>query len=186
MRRPPGSWTGLASLGNTVGMLGRVFDHQAPLTRPLEAVVAACSTTRRRWVQGDEHSPWVAEMSPSHGFSRISEKSRFSSKIKVVKSARIYSRLSRACVRAGKRLPDTLGMSHSRLTPRSALGRHSYTRNYAGRRLIRLQQPPGTHGSPRTKNALGFYILKKTKLYKRALCFGCLGAHTGRIFLFPF
>ena len=88
MRRPPGSWTGLASLGNTVGMLGHVFDHQAPLTRPLEAVVAACSTTRRRWVQGDEHSPWVAEMSPSHGFSRISEKSRFSSKIKVVKSAR--------------------------------------------------------------------------------------------------
>ena len=82
MRRPPGSWTGLASLGNTVGMLGRVFDHQAPLTRPLEAVVAACSTTRRRWVQGDEHSPWVAEMSPNHGFSRISEKSRFSSKNK--------------------------------------------------------------------------------------------------------
>mgnify|MGYP001073509446 CR=1 FL=1 len=72
--RPPASWTGLASLGNTVGMLGHVFDHQAPLTRPLEAVVAACSTTRRRWVQGDEHSPWVAEMSPNHGFSRISEK----------------------------------------------------------------------------------------------------------------
>ena len=82
MRRPPGSWTGLASLGNTVGMLEHVFAHQAPLTRPLEAVVAACSATKRRWVQGDEHSPWVAEMSPNHGFSRISEKSRFSSKNK--------------------------------------------------------------------------------------------------------
>ena len=31
MRRPPGSWTGLASLGNTVSMLVHVFDHQAPL-----------------------------------------------------------------------------------------------------------------------------------------------------------
>ena len=56
LRPPPASWTGLASLGNTVGMLGHVFDHQAPLTRPLEAVVVACSTSRRRWVQGDEHS----------------------------------------------------------------------------------------------------------------------------------
>ena len=31
---------------NAVGMLGHVFDHQAPLTRPLEAVVAACSTLK--------------------------------------------------------------------------------------------------------------------------------------------
>ena len=41
MRRPPGSWTGLASLGNTVGMLGHVFDHQAPLTCPSEAELGA-------------------------------------------------------------------------------------------------------------------------------------------------
>ena len=79
LRPPPASWPGLASLGNTVGMLGHVFDHQAPLTRPLEAVVVAWSTTRRRWVHGDEHSPWVAEMSPNHGFVEIHEITWFSS-----------------------------------------------------------------------------------------------------------
>ena len=64
--RPPGSWPRLASLGNTVGIIrdNIVFDHQAPLTRPLGAVATACSTLRRRWMQGDEHSPWVAEMKP--------------------------------------------------------------------------------------------------------------------------
>ena len=152
MRRPPGSWTGLASLGNTVGMLGRVFDHQAPLTRPLEAVVAACSTTRRRWVQGDEHSPWVAEMSPSHGFSRISEKSRFSSKIKVVKSARIYSRLSRACVRAGKRVPDTWGCH----TPVSRLGRR-----WAGT-VILVTTPGGASSVSNSLQALTVALGQKT------------------------
>ena len=49
LRPPPASWTGLASLGNTVGMLGHVFDHQVPLTRPLEAVGAACSSSRSRF-----------------------------------------------------------------------------------------------------------------------------------------
>ena len=44
-RRPPASWTGLTSSWDTVGMLGHVFDHQPPLTRPLQAVDAACSTT---------------------------------------------------------------------------------------------------------------------------------------------
>ena len=42
---PPASWTGLTSSWDTVGMLGHVFDHQPPLTRPLQAVDAACSTT---------------------------------------------------------------------------------------------------------------------------------------------
>ena len=42
---PPASWMGLASSWDTVGMVGQVFDHQAPLTRSLEAVGAACSTT---------------------------------------------------------------------------------------------------------------------------------------------
>ena len=32
--RPPASWTGLTSSWDTVGMLGHVFDHQPPLTRP--------------------------------------------------------------------------------------------------------------------------------------------------------
>ena len=75
LRPPPASWTGLASLGNTVGMLEHAFDHQAPLTRLLEAVVVACSTSKRRWAQGDEHPPWVAKMSPNQGFSRFSGKS---------------------------------------------------------------------------------------------------------------
>ena len=43
---PPASWASLTSSWDAVGMLGNVFDHQAPLTRPLEAVVAACSTSR--------------------------------------------------------------------------------------------------------------------------------------------
>ena len=30
----------------TLGSLGIVFDHQAPLTRPLEAVMVACPTSR--------------------------------------------------------------------------------------------------------------------------------------------
>ena len=52
LRPPPASWTGLASLGNTVGMLGHVFDHQAPLTRALEGVVAACSTLKAKMRAG--------------------------------------------------------------------------------------------------------------------------------------
>ena len=82
------SWIGLESSENTMGMLGHVFDHQAPRLRPLEAAVAACSTSRRRWVQGDEHSPWVAEMVPNHGFSEFSGNLDFCRKIKVAKSVR--------------------------------------------------------------------------------------------------
>ena len=40
---PPASWTGHTSSSDTVGMLGHVFDHQPPLTRPLQAVETAWS-----------------------------------------------------------------------------------------------------------------------------------------------
>ena len=42
-RCPPASWTGHTSSSDTVGMLGHVFDHQPPLTRPLQAVETAWS-----------------------------------------------------------------------------------------------------------------------------------------------
>ena len=45
-------WVHLASSENTVDMLGHVFDHQAPLTRPLEVVVAACSTLKAKMGAG--------------------------------------------------------------------------------------------------------------------------------------
>ena len=50
----PGPWAGLASLGNPLGLLGQVFDHQAPPTRAREGLVVACSTSRRRWMHGGE------------------------------------------------------------------------------------------------------------------------------------
>ena len=54
----PGSRAGLASLENPLGLLGQVFDHQAPPTRPREGLVVACSTSRRGWMHGDEDPPW--------------------------------------------------------------------------------------------------------------------------------
>ena len=43
-RPPPTSWTDPETSGDTVGMLWHAFDHQAPLTRPLEVVGVACSS----------------------------------------------------------------------------------------------------------------------------------------------
>ena len=41
-KRPLASREGPEVSGNTPGMLGHLFDHQAPLTRPAEATRAAC------------------------------------------------------------------------------------------------------------------------------------------------
>ena len=58
-----------------LGLAGHVKGHQAPLTRLPEAARAVCSTSTRRLRR---RTPWVAKMSPDHGFQefpRIFEKS---------------------------------------------------------------------------------------------------------------
>ena len=56
-RHPPASQTGPEASYNTWDILGHVFGHQAPLTRPLEAVAAPCSTSKREGAKWREAGP---------------------------------------------------------------------------------------------------------------------------------
>ena len=62
--RSPASWMGSETPRDTVAMLGHVFDHQVPLTRPSKAARVACSAfasykvNEQRFTRGADPQSW--------------------------------------------------------------------------------------------------------------------------------